>query len=176
VDPVLIWTAAILLSGLFLSAGWHKTGSPAYYRDLISGYTGLPAAWAGVARNGVALVELAAGILLLVPASRNAAAWGAFGLLSGYSLVISVSLARGLEMDCGCSGPNGGLKLSPWLLFRNLVLIMSAWLLTYPASNRLTGLVDCLIILCSSAALILIYLAFEQLLSNREKLALLRNR
>lgn len=112
----------------------------------------------------------------MLPDTRFAAACGALGLLMLYSLLIAVSLLRGLDMDCGCSGPLGRQKLSPWLLLRNGLLLLCAWLPTNPSTNRVTGFGDLLIILCSSAALILVYLAFEQLLSNRDKLVLLRSR
>lgn len=175
-DPVLIWTSAIVLSGLFLSAGLHKAYAPAYYRSLIGGYTGLPAALTGLAGKVLALAEISVGALLLLPAARIAAAYGALGLLSLYSLLIGIGLLRGLEMDCGCSGPLSRKKLSSWLLLRNGVLLLCAWLPTIPSTNRVTGFEDLLIILCSSAALIFIYLAIEQLLSNNDKLVLLRIR
>lgn len=175
-DPVLIWITAIILSGLFLTAGFHKAYAPVYYRGLISGYTGLPVALAGLAGNVLALTEISVGALLLLPAYRFNAACGAMGLLVLYSLMISISLLRGLDMDCGCSGPLGRQKLSPWLLLRNGVLLLCAWVPTNPSTDRMTGPGDLLIILCSSVAVIIVYLAFEQLLSNREKLVLLRNR
>ena len=171
-DPVLIWTSVIVLSGLFLSAGLHKVSAPAYYRGLISGYTGLPERLAGPAGTLLALTEISVGALLLLPAARIGTACGALGLLTLYSLLIAISL----EMDCGCSGPLGRQRLSPWLLLRNGTLLLCAWLPTNPALNRETDFRDLLIILCSSAALLFIYLAFEQLLSNREKLLVLRNR
>ena len=175
-DPVLIWTAAIILSGLFLAAGLHKACAPSYYRGLISGYTGLPVTLAGLAGNVLALTEISVGALLLLPDCRFNAACGAMGLLVLYSLLISISLLRGLDMDCGCSGPLSRQKLSPWLLLRNGMLLLCAWVPTNPSTERMTGVGDLLIILCSSAAVIFVYLAFEQLLSNREKLILLRNR
>ena len=175
-DPVLIWTSAIILSGLLLTAGWHKSAAPGYYRDLISAYTGMPASLAAPARCGVVLLELASGLLLLLPASRMIAAWATLGLLLSYSGLIAVSLARGLNMDCGCAGPHRRLKLSPWLLFKNAVLIGLAWLLTYPQSSRVIGVGDMLVVLLSSSVSILIYLTFEQLLSNQDGLVLLRNR
>ena len=175
-DPVLIWTSTLILSGLLLTAGWHKSTAPGYYRDLIAAYTGMPGTPAALARCGVVVTELAFGLLLLLPASRITAAWATLGLLVSYSGLIAVSLARGLNMDCGCAGPHRKLKLSPWLLFRNAVLIGLAWLLTYPQSSRVIGVGDMLVVLLSSSVSILIYLTFEQLLSNQDGLVLLRNR
>lgn len=175
-DPVFIWTAVILLSALLLTAGWHKTSSPAYYRELIRAYTGLPAALAGLGGKLTALTEICVAVLLLLPATRIASAWVAVALLLLYSLLITISLLRGLAMDCGCSGPLGRQRLCPWLLVRNGALLLLAWVPTHPSLNRVTGTEDYLIILCSSAALICIYLACEQLLSNRDKLVLLRSR
>lgn len=175
-DPVLIWTCAIVLSGLFLTAGLHKAYAPAYYRGLISGYTGLHPALAGLSGKALAFIEITVGALILFPVARTAGAWCMLGILSLYSLLIAISLLRGLDMDCGCSGPLGRQKLSPWLLLRNGVLLLCAWAPTNPSTNRVIGFEDLLIILCSSAALIFVYLAFEQLLSNRDKLVLLRSR
>ena len=175
-DPVLLWTAAIVLSGLFLTAGWHKLVLPGYYRDLIAGHVRMPAAFTEFVRIVLLITEISTGLLLLLPATRPLAAWSALGLLLLYSLLITVGLIRGLDLDCGCSGPRAGLILSPWLLLRNMGLILVAWMLTLPASNRFTGIEDCLIVIFASSTLGLIYLSYEHLLANSEKLTLLRHR
>jgi len=174
-DPVLLWSGAIALSLLFLSAGLHKIRSPEYYRDLIVRYVRLPLALAGAAGFMAGVIEICTGLLLLLPATRILGAWWAVGLLLAYFFLMTAGLVRGLDMDCGCSGPLGSQKLSGWLLFRNLILTMMAWLLTIPSSSRLTGAIDIVIVLCASVVLIAIYLSFEQLLSNREKLTWLRS-
>ena len=174
-DPLYHWSVAIMMSALLFSVGWHKFNSPAYYRDLIGRYTGVHAMLAAAAARVLAVVEISAAILLLLPGTRVAAAWGVTGLLSVYTLLIAVSLWRGLDMDCGCSGPLARQRLSPWLLLRNAVLLLLAWMLTLPGSGRALGVTDCLVILCAGFTLLCIYLACEQLLSNRDKLILLRS-
>lgn len=175
-DPVLIWSISIMLSGLFLTSGWHKVTAPAYYRDLIGAYTGLPAFPADLGGRVMAFTEISIGVLLLLPASRIVVAWVAVVLLLVYSLLIASSLLRGLDMECGCSGPLARQRLSPWLLVRNSVLLTVAWGVTRPALDRGMGPGDYLVILFSSVTLMCLYLACEQLLSNRDKLVLLRGR
>lgn len=174
-DPVLIWSGSIVFFLLFLSAGVHKITAPAYYRGLIGRYLPLPPVPAGVAGSVAGITEISTGILILLPVSRPVAAWCALALLLAYFLLIMTGLLRGLDMDCGCSGPLGRQKLSVWLLFRNLVLAAGVWLLTMPSTSRLTGVADIMIVVCSSAALIMIYISFEHLLANQEKLASLRS-
>ncbi|MFQ5659722.1 MAG: MauE/DoxX family redox-associated membrane protein [Gammaproteobacteria bacterium] len=175
-DPVLTWIATLLTSLLFVSAGWHKLSAPDYYRVLIRKYIAVPESLAVAAQIFLGLVEVAAGLFILLPALRQAAAWVAMTLLIFYFLLIALSLLRGLNMDCGCSGPLNKQRLNPWLLFRNAVLAAVAFLLTQPVSDRMLEFSDYMVIGIASLVAMLTYVSFEQLLTNEEKLLLLRRR
>lgn len=173
-DPVIIWSASILLSILFIVSGWHKINAPEYYRDLIQKYVPISKPLATIAQTLLGILEIGTGFLLFVPVTRPDAALIAVALLLCYLLLIAISLIRGLDMDCGCSGPVNEQKLSPWLLPRNAGLVMMAYLLTLTQSHRLLGIADALLILVVCTVSLCIYLSFEQLLVNQNKLILLR--
>ena len=174
-DPVVLWCVAIAYAALFLSAGLHKVGTPEYYAGVINKHIPLPPAWLPMAVAGTAIIEICTGMLFLHPLSRQPAAWCALGLLLVYLAVITAGLLRGLDVDCGCSGPLHGQKLSNWLVCRNLVLAVGAWIMTVPSTGRVMGMADIVIIVCSSVVLIMLYISFELLLVNRDKLILLRS-
>lgn len=174
-DPVAVWIASILTALLFISASGHKLIAPEYYRTLIMQYVPVTKMIATAIQLVLGLAELGIGMLMLLPMARQQVAWLAVALLVFYLLLIAVSLLRGLDMDCGCSGPLNKQKLSPWLLFRNVVLIIVALMATTPVTDRMLGLADNLLILLVSSAAILIYISFEQMLVNQEKLMLLRS-
>jgi len=174
-DPVVIRIACILTALLFISAGGHKLSAPEYYRTLIMKYVPVPKMIAKAIQLVLGLAELGMGMLMLLPMARQQVAWLAVAFLVFYLLLIAVSLLRGLDMDCGCSSPLNKQKLSPWLLFRNVVLIIVALMATTPATDRMLGWSDNLLILLVSSAAILIYISFEQILVNQEKLILLRS-
>jgi hypothetical protein len=73
----------------------------------------------------VAVAELAIGLGLLVPASRQPAAFGGVSLLVTYAGAIAVNLVRGRrDLACGCGGPDDARPIAPWMVGRNLLLAL----------------------------------------------------
>ncbi len=174
-DPVLYWMAVISIALLFLGAGWHKLQSPAYYRVLIQKYVPVSPGLAAAGQTAVGLVETGIAIGILIPQLRVIAAWLAAAVLFLYLLLMLVSLLRGLDMDCGCSGPVARQKITPWLLLRNAVLAGVAVIITLPVTDRTVGLADGLVITLAALVTVLCYISLEQLLANRDQLVSLRN-
>lgn len=174
-DPVIIWIGSILIAALFITAGWHKLNHPDYYRVLIMKYIPMPGSWSVRVQWLVGSAEIAIACFIILPATRQLSAWMAVGLLIFYSLLLAISLLRGLDIDCGCSGPFNKQRLSPWLLLRNTLLTGIAFMATWQPVERLLGFQDYLLIGLASMVAVFIYISFEQLLENQEKLSLLRD-
>ena len=116
----------ILLAMVFIYAGIAKINSPQDFADKIAGYQILPAALINLLAMGLPLFELACGLFVLSGFYVRIGALGMLGLLSIFMGALVIALVRGLSVDCGCFGPDGGLE-TPWMaLWRDTILLVLA--------------------------------------------------
>jgi hypothetical protein len=176
----LLWilsdASALFLLWLFGSAALNKlkTDNRLYYQTVLSGYGIDHVLLAKLLPASIGLLELALGLLMVIPASRGYAAIAAIALLAGYATAFSVQLLQGKAgIDCGCAGPAGDIKLSGHLLVRNLLLMALAIGCLLPAQGL--GLGYWSLVSLSALLLVLLYLCTEQLLGNAQKLTALAN-
>ena len=115
-----------LLAVVFIIACYHKILYPYDFARVISKYELLPDA----AINGFALalpvIELLLALaLLLIKPLREAAAWGLGLLLVLFIGAISIKLAQGAEIHCGCftSSAAAGTAIGPENIMRNIGLL-----------------------------------------------------
>lgn len=115
------WTLGIL----FIYAGGAKLLEPEIFAVLIDAYGILPAGLLMPVAIGLPLLELIAGIGLLFDIR------GSLALITGqlvlFMAILGYGIWMGLDVDCGCFGPEDpeaeafhGLRLS---LFRDLVML-----------------------------------------------------
>ena len=98
----------LLLGGLFIWAGAVKALDVPAFAGQVAAYQLLPYAWNYAVAAALPYVELLAGFLLLVNLRTKPAALLA-GLLNAIFIVVLASvLVRGLNIDCGCFGPDAG--------------------------------------------------------------------
>ena len=98
----------LLLGGAFAWAGAIKALDVTAFAGQIAAYQLLPYAWNYALAAMLPYVELLAGVLLLVNFRVRAAAL-LTALLNGVFIVVLLSVvARGLDIDCGCFGPDAG--------------------------------------------------------------------
>lgn len=98
----------LLLGGVFVWAGAVKALDVAAFAGQVAAYQLLPYAWNYAIAAALPYVELLAGVLLLCNLRVKAAALLVVSL-NGLFIVVLVSvLARGLNIDCGCFGPDAG--------------------------------------------------------------------
>ena len=164
-NPIVSWTATLLIACLFASAVWHKLSGLADFRGALSAYRLLPE-WA-VGSAAILLVVLEAGIALALLARLEGAWLAAFVLLGAYSAAMLVNLMRGRRwIDCGCGGP--GQPISYALVGRNAVL-MGVCLLTTPAAASL-GALGAFTVVAAALTGLLLYAAVNQILMLRAML------
>ena len=154
--PYLGLSVRAYLATVFLLACWHKIVDPAAFALDIATYQILPLESVNLMAIVLPWVELAAGLMLLVGLRTRAAALLVTGMLLMFTLAVSLALAKGLDMSCGCFASQGVnddpiswrtiLRDSSWLvlsiyllLFDRAPLGVDRWLRRRPAGPRGAG-------------------------------------
>jgi putative oxidoreductase len=117
---VLMVLARFLAGGYFIWAGTSKLGNPSAFWSQIMGYNMASARQSRFLASVLPALEATTGLFFasgLYPFSTGAIL---LAMLVVFSIAISVSLARGMENDCGCGSRSS--KVRPILLVRNLGL------------------------------------------------------
>ena len=170
-DPVIQLSAALTLGYVFVLAGLHKCRAPAEFATTLANYKILPE---GLVRQSVYLLpvgELITGAALLIPATAQFAAGSAAVLLCLYIVAISVNLLRGRRnINCGCGGPSQRQTLSEWMLARNGLLLLLAFIVGSGGQTRALLWLDWLVIMLATGMGCLFYNITNQLLENRDLL------
>lgn len=179
-DPLLLKLLSICFALLFLLAAVHKLTSFHSFRATLSAYELLPEASVAPAGLAVATFELVLGIAWLLAYQINVVAIASAALLVAYTTAIAVNLLRGrVHIDCGCGmarSAGGDSQLSWGLVIRNAILISAALAATLPATPRSIGVFDYVTLFAGLLAIVLMYAAANQLLSNGAAIGNWRNR
>ncbi len=121
----------LLLALVFAGSAVAKLGSPGSGRRILEGFH-LPRRAAPAVRL-LPAAELAVAVGLLLDPSARAAAAGGGALLVGFSVVLAVTLLRGLRPDCECFGSIRSARIGPWSLLRNAGLLAgTVWVAISP--------------------------------------------
>jgi uncharacterized membrane protein YphA (DoxX/SURF4 family) len=119
--PVRIYLAAI-----FLLACWHKILDPQSFAVDVATYQILPLWLVNLMAIILPWVELVAALLLATGVRVRAAALLVSGMMVVFLIAISLALAKGLQMSCGCFASQGATE-DP--IGTRTVLRDAAWLL-----------------------------------------------
>lgn len=92
----------IILGGLFFYAGYLKLLHPEDFAEAVTAYRLAPIVLVGAMAAVLPWLEVAAGLLLAVGLKRRSCLLLLGFLTGGFLLVMLVTLARGLKIDCGC--------------------------------------------------------------------------
>jgi uncharacterized membrane protein YphA (DoxX/SURF4 family) len=97
----------LYLGSLFLLACWHKILEPHSFAVDIATYQMLPLALVNPLAIVLPWVELVTGVLLVLGLRTRAASLLAAAMLAMFTVAISVAVARGLDLSCGCFASQG---------------------------------------------------------------------
>ena len=115
----------VALAGLFVYAGVIKLVSPDTFLADIESYRMMPYALAWLVAFYLPPLEILCGLALLIPKLRKAAAIVLLLLMLVFILAIAGAWARGLDISCGCFGSSEGGANYFWLIFRDLLIIVT---------------------------------------------------
>jgi len=126
VRPLFFWLARLTVAGLFLGACITKIHNPELFALAVHRYRILPGEWVNLVAVVMPWIELTAGLAVLAAPARWRAAGALIitGMLTVFTLAISLNLLRGIEASCGCFSTRADAAVSDgWNLVRNVALI-----------------------------------------------------
>jgi hypothetical protein len=166
-------TAAVFVAALLLISAAHKWRHRDRLTVSVATLTGLPLAVAPLGLVAAGTVEVAAAILMFLPATIAVGGMLAAGLWFAYLTSLVAALARGRRsFDCGCSFGEHPAPLGWFAILRNLTLMALALMvaavppLTSPATDAGA--------LLGGFAFLTLYVAIDQIaalkpLANRRR-------
>jgi putative oxidoreductase len=92
----------VVLGGLFCYVGLQKYLHPYEFAEAVIAYQLLPQSLVGATAAALPWVEITAGLCLVVGLKRRSCLIILTGLVAGFLVVILITMARGLKIDCGC--------------------------------------------------------------------------
>ena len=164
VDPAFASLAVLLLAVIFGAAALSKLKDVAVFRGVVEQYDLLPHALVTPFAYALPVVELAAALGLVLPATRAPAAALLILLLLAFAAAMAINLMRGRsDIDCGCFIGVQRQRISWTLVLRNLVLAGFGLTLLADGTGRALTALDWLTIAAAAASLLLLYEAIGRL-------------
>lgn len=121
------------LAAVWIFAGATKLGNHMTVTQSIEAYEIFTPHWSSLLANIIGPAELAGGLILLLGIKIRPAGWVSFGVLVLFVIGLSSAYSRGLQIDCGCFGPDpdsaGGDLL--WVIARDIGLIAVTLFMIY---------------------------------------------
>jgi uncharacterized membrane protein YphA (DoxX/SURF4 family) len=158
VDPVLSLVAVLLLAAIFATAAFSKLREPPVFAGVVEQYGLLPHGLVRPFAHALPILELAAALGLLLPATRAPAAVVLILLLLVFAAAMALNLARGRsDIDCGCFIGLLRQRISWALVARNLVLAGFGLALLSGNSGRPLVPLDWFTVVAGSGCLLALY-------------------
>jgi uncharacterized membrane protein YphA (DoxX/SURF4 family) len=101
-DRRVIFLSRLLLGGLFIYASFDKALNPLAFAQNIHNYRVTPPSLINFAAVILPWIELLAGLLIIAGFKVRGANLVLGGLLVFYIVLLSVTAARGININCGC--------------------------------------------------------------------------
>ena len=122
---LVLLTLRLVLAAVFVVSGAAKLADLGASRAAAADL-GVPRRVAGAVGTVLPLVEIALAALLVVTPSGRGAAIGAALVLTAFTALLAINLARGRRPACHCFGGLHSAPISGATLARNVVLIAAA--------------------------------------------------
>lgn len=138
-SPLIYHLIRVLLSATFLWSGISKLMDPTEFALIIDGYGLMPDAWILPLAIALPLLEMVFGLGLLLDIRGSLAV--ITGLLMLFIAILSYGIWLGLDVDCGCFGPEDpeakafhGLWSA---LVRDIIMMLGIFYLYYQRFNQI---------------------------------------
>jgi|WetSurMetagenome_2_1015567.scaffolds.fasta_scaffold82451_3 uncharacterized membrane protein YphA (DoxX/SURF4 family) len=101
---ILHWLCRIALAAVFIYSGYIKVQATLQFAVAITGYKLIPDRFIFPIATYFPWVEIALGVLILTGWKIRWSSLAASALMLFFIVLLSVTLARGIETNCGCFG------------------------------------------------------------------------
>lgn len=115
-------TCRYVVALVLLAAAIPKLGDRGEFARAVRNYALLPISFVRPVAIWLPRLELACALALLLGVAVAIVSAAAGALLLAFAVAISVNLARGRQIDCGCSGSIAPRRIGWWLVAGDLVL------------------------------------------------------
>jgi putative oxidoreductase len=112
----------LIVGGAFFTEGLLKVGNPLEFAQNIKNFRVVSYELSFLAALILPWIEILCGALLLTGILRRPSALLVSGLLVGFIILVAVTMARGIDTDCGCFGSLSH-KADWLLLFQDGILL-----------------------------------------------------
>jgi len=119
----------LVLGITFIVASLDKLANPGVFAEVIYSYKLLPLSLVNLAAAVMPMVELIAGITLIIGLWTRESAFALTGLTLVFIIAISINLIRGLEISCGCFEVISDSTIGMDLLIRDILLFIAGVLI-----------------------------------------------
>jgi len=126
-----VFLVRVLLGFLFVLAAMEKIAQPEAFAKNISYYRLLPTGSINILAIVLPWIELLAGLFLLMGLVVRGSSLLITVLLGVFILAIGISIARGLDISCGCFGTTSARKVGWTTLAEDLLMLAGALLVYY---------------------------------------------
>lgn len=128
VVPVRLYLALV-----FIAAAWPKIVSPYDFALSVATYQIIPLSLVNFFSIVIPWMELSAGILLLIGFWTKPSSLVIFSLLILFVIAVSIALAKGLDINCGCfASTDAADEIGQGTLYRDFVwLVMAIFILMF---------------------------------------------
>ncbi|MFH1562560.1 MAG: MauE/DoxX family redox-associated membrane protein [Nitrospirota bacterium] len=116
----------LFLGVLFVWASWDKILHPDQFAEAISNYKLLPNFAINLFAVVLPWIEFVTGLLLISGFQSKSSSFLILCLLTFFTLVIGITLLRGLDIECGCFGTNQGRKIALTTLIEDIFFLLMA--------------------------------------------------
>jgi len=128
-NKYLLFLFRIIVGFVFIYAGILKISDPSGFSDAINNYDLLPLSFVNFFAITLPWLEVVAGLFLLFGISVKENSCIISVMLIVFIFAIVISLARGLNIDCGCFSTSTGTKVGIIKLVENIILLSFSLLL-----------------------------------------------
>lgn len=128
----------LIIGGMFVFAAWDKILHPDQFARIIYNYHQVPGQVINVFALLLPWVEMISGILVIVGYWHKAGTFLIGGMLVMFIVALSIALAKGVNIECGCfsttSKAKGPIKD---LIFRDTMLLLACAVILLTKKNWL---------------------------------------
>lgn len=122
-NKYIVTIVRLFLGCFFIWASWNKIIHPEEFAKMVNNYRLLPDFAVNLFAVILPWIEFVVGLLLIIGFQIRSSAFIIICLLSMFIIVIGISIARGVDIECGCFGTKGGRKIGLSTLIYDIFLL-----------------------------------------------------